>query len=142
MIKLNILIQTYKDIKNKFQVDKKTSSELDEISFKVFSNEWTKIFLLGNLSTNKIYLQIEISPKRKDFSLKSLLTEYKNTNEKSINLTSFLQQQIRSLNHLLLLTKYGFNLEFLFEENIWYGTKTIDEEPNEEICNILTPPDN
>ena len=131
-----------KDIKEKFQVDKKTSSELDEISFKIFSNEWTKIFLLGNLSTNKISIQVEISPKDKNFSLESILTDFKSNNEKSIYLTKFLQDQIKSLNHLLSLTKYGFTLEFLFEENIWYGTKTITEEPTEEICNLLTPPDN
>ena len=129
MINLDNLIQTYSDIKRRFQDDKETSSELDEISFKIYSNEWTKIFLLGNLSTNKIYLQVEISPKDKNFSLNS-------------NLTDFLQNQIKSLNHLLSLTKHGFTLEYLFEENVWYGTKSITEEPTEEICNLLTPPEN
>lgn len=125
MINLQSFIQTYKNIQNKFQINKKNSSELDEISFKIFSNEWTKVFLLGNLSTNEILIQVEISPINKNFSLKSILTEYKSNNEKSINLTNFLQRQIKSLNHLLSLTEYGFTLEFLFEENIWYRSKKL-----------------
>ena len=142
MINLDNFIQSYKDIKERFQDYKKNSTGLDEISFKIFSNEWTKIFLLGNLLTNKIYLQVEISPKDKDISLKSIISDLNSHEEKSIYLTNFLQEQIKSLNHLLSLTKFGFSLEFLFEENIWYGTKTISEEPTEEICNLLTPPDN
>lgn len=140
MINLHNLIQTYKDIKEKFQEDKKSPSELDEISFKIYSNEWTKIFLLGNLLTNEIYIQIEISPKDKYLSLKSILNDFSSHEEKSIYLTNLLSEQIKSLNHLLSLTDYGFSLEFLFEENIWYGTKTITEEPTEDICNLLIPP--
>jgi hypothetical protein len=39
------MIQSYKDLKKKFQNDKKSTKTSDEISQTIFSNKWIRIFL-------------------------------------------------------------------------------------------------
>lgn len=114
------LVQSYKSLKSTIQNKIEDLINFDETSQIIDSDKWIRIFLIGNLRTKKIYLQIEISPKEKFQSLIASLTN-----------------QIKSLEYLLKLTDKGFSLEFIREEGIWFGTKELVDEPTEELCKTL-----
>jgi hypothetical protein len=133
------LSQSYKNLKKKFQNNIETSTTLDEFSETIFSNKWIRIFLIGDLRTNQIHLQLEISPKDEFHTLSTSASNFKNDGEKTSFLRDFLANQIKSLQHLLKLTDIGFSLEFIREEGIWFGTKILEDEPTEELCKLITP---
>ncbi|MHA1983865.1 MAG: hypothetical protein ACW967_05890, partial [Candidatus Hodarchaeales archaeon] len=115
------------------------SATLDELSETIFSNKWMRIFLIGNLRTDQIHIQFEISPKDEFHPLSTSASNFKNEIEKTIFLREFLANQIKSLQHLLKLTDMGFSLEFIREEGIWLGTVILEDEPTEEFCKLITP---
>ena len=129
--------QSYKNIQMSFQNNLNSSSVLDEVSHIIFSNKWTRIFLIGNLKTNKIYLQVEVSPK---VEFQSLSSTFDSSFEKSKYLKEYLLNQIKALEHLLQLTNVGFLLEFIIEEGIWSAMKILEKEPSEELCKLISPP--
>lgn len=131
------MVQSYKNLKKELQNNIEASTTLDEISQTIFSNQWMRIFLIGNLKANKIYLQVEVSPK---VEFQSTSSNYENDIEKSKYLKEYLSNQIKSLEHLLQLTNIGFLLEFIIEEGIWFGMKILENEPSEELCKLISPP--
>jgi isocitrate dehydrogenase kinase/phosphatase len=132
--------QSYKDLKKKFQNSIETSTTLDEISQTIFNNKWTRIFLIGNAKTEKIYIQVEVSPKEEFRSLSSSVSGFKNVEEKSGFLKELLSNQIKALEHLQMLTDNEFFLEFIPEEGIWSATKIQEEQPSEKLCELISPP--
>ena len=131
LVEYKKMSQAYRNLKMRLQNDK-VLDELNEVSQTIYKDQWIKIFLTGDIRTNKICIQVEVSPKERYNSLD--VGEI----EKKEFFREFLKEQIKSLKHLLYLTELEFSLEFLFEENIWFGTKILETEPTEEFCKLIS----
>ncbi|MHA2156632.1 MAG: hypothetical protein ACXABU_14915 [Candidatus Hodarchaeales archaeon] len=101
----------------------------DELSKKIISTEYVRIYLTGNLTSKQISVYVEVFP-----AVNILQT---NQND---NLIQILKTQIMYMEYLLNLSDKGFTFGFIREEGIWYGTKNLETEPTEELCKIITPP--
>lgn len=64
----------------------------------------------------------------------------KNKVENNNGLRQVLEYQIHYLQYLINLQDERFDLWFISEEGIWFGTKLLESEPTEELSKLLIPP--
>lgn len=95
----------------------------EEKSIIVFTSEWVKIFLVGNVVNQQISLQVEV------------YSGFSQIDENKLHLA--LRKYIKMLQYLLRLNANGFTLDIVVEEGIWLAIKNLKSEPSEELQNLL-----
>lgn len=124
------LIKHYQNLLRDLNMMITTINEPEEYSTKVYTSEWITIFLIGDVTSKKISIQVEIS-----------YSDFPHLEEDSkITLRQILENQIISLKYLSRLHDKGFILGVVAEESIWFATKTLENEPTEELRKSIIPP--
>ena len=110
----------------------------NDLYSEVYTSEWVKIFLSGNIDSNEVEIQIEILvPILSPQELKSGISK----DYKERKMSFLLSTQIEPLEYLLDLHKNNeFKLDIIKEEGIWFGTKKLETEPTEKLLSCIMPP--
>ena len=110
-----------------------TSITYDLIS-EVYVSEWAKIYLIGNVESEEVEIQVELS-------IPISSQEESNSSKVKCDMGFFLRAQIEQLEFLLRLhVENKFKIDLIREEGIWYGTKKLLTEPTDELISQLMPP--
>ncbi|MHA1968175.1 MAG: hypothetical protein ACW964_10280 [Candidatus Hodarchaeales archaeon] len=118
------LNQQYQNLRNDLEKISSAFDVPDELSMIVYTSDWVKFYLVGNVLTKQISIQVEVA-----YSGISQIDNNK--------LHLALENQIRYLQYLLKLYANGFTLDIVAEEGIWNAIKNLKSEPTEELRNLL-----
>ena len=118
------LDQHYQNLRNDLDKISSTVDVQDELSIIIYTSNWVKFYLVGNIVTKTISIQVEVA-----YSGISQIDNNK------LNLA--LENQIRYLQYLLKLYANGFTLDIVAEEGIWFAIKNLKSEPTEDLRNLL-----
>ena len=88
------------------------------------------MFFVAEVDSRTISIQIEVFPLI-NYPLKEKINH-------KIDLIDVLETYIAGLGYLTELLNLGFGLHFIQEEGIWFVRKSLDKEPDEKLCNLLT----
>jgi len=123
-MKKTVLNQHYQNLLNDLEEISSTNSSPDELSITVYTSEWIKFYLVGNIQTKQISLHIEV-----------VYSGFSQIDDSKLHLA--LENQIRYLQYLLVLYDNGFTLGIIVEEGIWFAIKNLKSKPTEELENLL-----
>ncbi|MHA2073477.1 MAG: hypothetical protein ACXACU_02410 [Candidatus Hodarchaeales archaeon] len=118
------LNQHYQNLRNDLEKISSAFDVPDELSIIVYTSDWVKFYLVGNVLTKQISIQVEVA-----YSGISQIDNNK--------LHLALENQLRYLQYLLKLYANGFTLDIVAEEGIWIAIKNLKSEPTEELRNLL-----
>ncbi|UCG02686.1 MAG: hypothetical protein JSW11_01585 [Candidatus Heimdallarchaeota archaeon] len=117
-----------------------SSNRAEELCRMIYSSECLRIFLIGNVKTQKITIEVELS-----LPSSLLYDTDDNPNESKkiancVNLREIMEQQISNLYYLMNLNDIGFSLDIIKEEGcLWVAEKTLETEPNDLLCKMVFP---
>lgn len=140
MYKLNAneFISNFKKMKDELKQSKNESENSNELSYLILSTDWVRIYLSGNFNNKEVIIQVDVSPNSD--TIKNIAnSDFSRTDEEKM-LRKILDNHILYLNYLTKLLDQGFSIGFIREEGIWYGTKILVTEPNEDSFNLINPP--
>lgn len=123
-MKIKELNQHYYNLLTDLEKVSTTIDDTDELSILIFSSEWVKFYLIGNILTKKVSIHVEIS-----------YSDFSQINKNQIHLA--LKNQIVYLQYLLKLYTNGFTLDIVAEEAIWFAMKDLESQPSKDLVDLL-----